>query len=312
MAAAARRESIPANILASGSVGSSIIIATNPLDCLKIRWQVLPRGERNVQLLQLARDIVRREGLWNGLWRHGLFSNVAAVFTCTGVRIGVYGSVRDTIMVMLNTKTKDAGTMASAGFLSGALSFFLATPFFQAKTRLQGEAGIVDPRTGLLVTGTRAGHTPAYRNLLHFVERCVVEEGPWALFRGSSALVVRGSLLSMGHLSGYDGTKTFCKERGLMTEGTPLHVGASLVGALLGTTFSCPADRVMTAFQTGPMLGRHYRNIGDCAMQILRREGPTGFMRGWLPFFLRIAPTFMSFGALYEQARRAMGMDYFD
>jgi len=90
-----------------------------------------------------------------------------------------------------------------------------------------------------------------------------------------------------------------------------LHVGASIAAAFYAVTLSCPADRVMTEFQSAPNRGVQYAGVLDCAGTIARAEGPMGFLRGWWPLFLRIGPTFASFGAVYEVARKLMGMDYF-
>jgi hypothetical protein len=306
-----KKDSIAVQIVMSGGVGATIIAVSNPLDVLRVRWQLLASSSRGIGLVGLAREVVRTEGFMRGLYRPGLGANMLGVFTCTGIRIGIYPTVRDAMLALTAGGERDARTMAAAGLLSGALSFFIATPFFQAKTRLQAEAGQLDRITGLLLTGPRAGHRPAYSGMLDFFRKCAADEGPRALLRGSDALVLRGSLLSMGHLSGYDGAKTWAKAHGVAREGLVLHVAASFVGALLGCTLAAPGDRIMTEYQTAPQRGLHYRNGVHCALEIARKEGPAGFLRGWWPLFLRIAPTFAVFSAAYEASRKLAGLDYF-
>ncbi|KAG8461173.1 hypothetical protein KFE25_002362 [Diacronema lutheri] len=296
------RESIPAAIVMSGAVSAGITVLTNPLDCLRVRWQVLPHArarETAGGLVGFAREIVAREGFAAGLWRPGLGANMLAVFNCTGIRIGIYPTVRDALLAATGSRgaaERDGATMAAAGLLSGALSFFVATPFFQAKTRLQAEAGA--PRR-------------AYRGMAHFFASCARNEGPAALLRGADALVLRGSLLSMGHLAGYDGAKTWAKRRGVLSEGPVLHASASLAGALLAATLASPGDRVMTEYQTAADRRVSYRSAVHCARALAQTEGALAFWRGWWPLFLRIGPTFAGFGVGYEALRALAGLDAF-
>ena len=65
-----------ANIGASCLTGSAVIALTNPLDCLKSRFQVAPHSGGGVAAF--ARALVAGDGLWRGLWRPGLVANVLA------------------------------------------------------------------------------------------------------------------------------------------------------------------------------------------------------------------------------------------
>ena len=70
------------------------------------------------------------------------------------------------------------------------------------KTRLQAEAGAIDPRSGCYLTGARAGQLPTYRGLLHGWYTIATTEGALSLYRGAGALVVRGAMFSCGQLLG--------------------------------------------------------------------------------------------------------------
>ncbi|KAJ1622850.1 mitochondrial carrier domain-containing protein [Pavlovales sp. CCMP2436] len=302
---------VAAGILMAGTVSAAITLATNPLDCLRVRWQVTQQADAGPGLWSYARRVIAQEGFLSGLYRPGLGANMASVFVCTGIRVGIYKSVCDALLFASGSSERDGGTMATAGLLSGALSFFVASPFFQAKTRLQAESGRIDPISGLLATGPRAGERPSYTGMPDFFRKLVANEGSIGLLRGADALVVRGSLLSMGHLLGYDGGKQWAKSRGLMQEGPLLHASASVFAAFFSTTLASPGDRVMTEYQTAPNRGVRYSSALDCARSIMRREGMPGFFRGWLPMFLRMGPTFAAFGTGYEALRLLAGYDYF-
>ena len=77
-----------ANIGASCLTGSAVIALTNPLDCLKSRYQVAPQSGGGVAAF--ARALVAGDGLWRGLWRPGLATNVCACTISVGTRIGLY------------------------------------------------------------------------------------------------------------------------------------------------------------------------------------------------------------------------------
>lgn len=119
--------------------------------------------------------------------------------------------------------------------------------------------------------------------------------------------------MNAGNTLGYDFAKTFNREREVLSEGFPLHVLASVFAAFLSTTFSIPADYVMTRFQTARQLpGKTpYTSIISCVVDIARTEGLSAFFRGWVPLFTRVAPVYVCYLPLYEQFRLALGLGYF-
>ncbi len=196
----------------------------------------------------------------SGLWRHGLTSNAIAVgcsggplqsshvaihssLMFAGIRMGCYPSVRDflTSLSFANGETagtpkKTVNTMMIAGFISGAAGYFACTPFYQIKTQMQAEAGLIS-RAGTFLTGQRAGHPPSYRGTFSAFATIARQGGVRALWRGCTTLVVRGSLLTAGQQTGYDLTKTYFKLQGL-TDGPALHVAVTNLTIFLVLT-SC-------------------------------------------------------------------------
>mmetsp|Transcript_14907 Transcript_14907/g.26631 ORF Transcript_14907/g.26631 Transcript_14907/m.26631 type:complete len:200 (-) Transcript_14907:38-637(-) len=190
---------------------------------------------------------------------------------------------------------KNVFFMWSAGFCAGAVGFFLANPFFLAKVRLQATAG--QPNQ-------------PYRSMWHCLAQTYQREGLTGLYRGSSALVIRGALLSAGAQVGYDGTKT--KLKGVIEEGPMLHVVASVTSAFLASVMSAPCDLILTKYQAGPILGIKYASVFDCARIVVRDEGPMALYRGFTPLFFRLAPLWMLNMPMYEATRRLMGLSYLD
>jgi len=312
---------LAANVLASFSTGLTIITFTNPIDTLKCRWQVVERSP-GLNFQRFSRTVLQQEGLWAGLWKPALGPNMLAMGCAIGGRNGFYPLVRDSLTALNHSRGGSQekigeGGMFAAGLVSGMCGYFVASPLLQVKTQIQAEAGHVGP-SGLYESGAKRGHPPSYRGGIDGL-RCIWSQGGIrALWRGSGVIVGRGAVLSASQLMAYDGFKTRVKAHGLVSEGPLLHLMASLTAALVCTTCSMPFDVVLTVFQSAHSLGgdrlKRYGTRGPlgCAMTLLREEGPTVFMRGWTPAFIRLAPTCCLSFWLYEQLRALVGIGFLD
>lgn len=310
----------PARGVCARSAGLAVGLL-NPMDCLRIRWQVTDSTRTAKQsLMGFARAIVTREGLWHGLWRPGLIANASSIALSSALRMGVYPTLRDMLSELIVGKTssqgdddvattKQARAMVASSLLAGGVGYWITTPTFQMKVRLQAEAGLRGA-DGILLTGARAGHAPQYGGLLHGLARLAREEGLSGLYRGGGALVVRGALITSAQLVSYDLAKTQAKASKLIADGPALHVLSSIFAAFWMATLAAPMDVLMTRYQTGPMMGKAYTGLVDCARDMARSDGVRGFYRGWWPFFLRLAPVNMILFPIYEQLRRLMGLEY--
>jgi hypothetical protein len=49
------------------STGTAVVLF-NPLDCLRIRWQITPAELQTEGILRFGVNIIVKEGLWAGLW----------------------------------------------------------------------------------------------------------------------------------------------------------------------------------------------------------------------------------------------------
>lgn len=311
------RRELRANVLASFSTGVTIISMTNPVDTLKCRWQVADRVAGQT-FLGFCRTIIAVDGLWAGLWRPGLGPNQLAMGCAIGFRNGFYPAVRDTVGAVAGSDGKIGPTgMFVAGLLSGMAGYFCASPLLQIKTQMQAEAGKVGA-DGLYETGARKGHPKSYSSALAGFRKVVADGGVQSLWRGSSVIVGRGASMSATQLMTYDGVKTTFKSQGWLEDGQVLHVTASLSAALVCTTASMPFDVVLTVYQSAQTLGGErmakYGTKGPlgCARALLREDGPSAFMRGWTPAFMRMAPTCVMSFWLYEQLRKVVGIGFMD
>ena len=293
-----------AELSASCITGSLVIAITNPLDCLKQRWQVAPSGS-HASLLHFARAVVASDGLVGGLWMPGIASNMIACTISVGTRLGLYPLLRDGI-----PKRTGAGMFAS-GLLGGALGYIVGAPFFSATRIMQAEVGSLTPDGTKYATGALTGSAPTVRGtngvpmLLHLAR----SHGVLSLWRGSEVLVARGALMSATQLATYDATKAWLRHVGLV-DGPLVHCIASLAASLTLTTAICPLDVTYTAFLAGPSLGRHYSSPLACARALVHEDGVRAMLRGWVPLWLRFLPSSVLTFLIYEQSRRIMLGEY--
>eukprot|EP00746_Dinoflagellata_sp_MGD_P001311 gnl/MRDRNA2_/MRDRNA2_102471_c0_seq1.p1 gnl/MRDRNA2_/MRDRNA2_102471_c0~~gnl/MRDRNA2_/MRDRNA2_102471_c0_seq1.p1 ORF type:complete len:304 (-),score=19.88 gnl/MRDRNA2_/MRDRNA2_102471_c0_seq1:80-991(-) len=294
---------IARNAISAGMTAATTASIFNPLDTLRVRWQLSPLVGGPMAACPVAESsilgytyrIVVQEGFVAGLWRPGVLATVLSISTSSSIRMGLYPYLRD--MVVTDPKQKTAGAMFGAGLCAGSIAYFVSCPFFQTKTKMQAallQPGSMEPSC---------------------VKRCLQqtwhEGGTSALFRGSGPTVMRGALFTAGQTLGYDGTKTLLSQRHkIMKDGPALHFLGSIVAAFFATAFSAPADFVTTRYQAAPQIGMQYRNPVDCFKQIVMNDGVQVLFRGWLPNFVRIAPACVLFHPMYEQVRLFMGLKY--
>lgn len=200
-----------AEVAASCFTGTTVIVITNPLDCLKQRWQIAQSspGFARGGLIDFARAIVRDEGLLRGLWVPGIGSNAIACTISVGTRLGLYPLIRDGLQPSSGPGQRSGKSMFLSGLCGGALGYIMSAPFFCATRVAQAEAGALDAEGRLYVTGARAGHHPTVpgSNGLGMLAHLARTQGVGGLWRGSEVLVARGALMSATQLGTYDQTK---------------------------------------------------------------------------------------------------------
>ena len=180
---------VAAGLGAAGFAGGLSVAIMNPLDTLKVRYQVAtePGGMRS-----FAGQIIRQEGLWRGLWLPGVNANFWGIGVSSVGRVGCYPYVRDGLLKAVDGE-KNAGVMFVAGLLAGAVGYLVSSPVYQVKTLAQAEAGLLE--NGVFTSGASVGKAPRYASLLQGLGTLKRDGHLW---RGAGALVVRGALLSAG------------------------------------------------------------------------------------------------------------------
>lgn len=300
----------------TGSLASSLTyLMFSPLEVVKTRLQIQDSvGWTRVYhngFVRTTLDLLRADGPLL-LWSHGLPAGVARDFTYSGIRTGMYPTVRDAISAAAGTGSAEPSfhEKVAAGATTGSVGAGLANAIDVVRVRMLADSGRVDPATGRYKTGLRAGHVPRWTSSLHCLRDTARTEGvvQGLLLRGVSVSMARAGLLTAAQMSTYDHAKTVARRNGI-PESTALHVAAALISGLAATAACNPADvlksRVMSS---GGGAGSSASGVLDMAWRIVTHEGPLGFYRGFLPAYARIGPTILIQLPVAEALRRAFGV----
>ena len=292
-------------LLAAG-IGCAIADSLfNPLEIVKVRLQ-MEGGPGSIisyrRVYFVIASIIKDEGTLQ-LWIPGLLPTFLRGLLYSGFRIGMYPTVRN----LLNRKIKveDESEKAKeshfttklvAGGLCGAVGSFIFSPLDLIRINFQKNPTIY-PST---VSAFRTMHDKG---------------GLGSLWRGSSATVMRATLLSACQLSIYDQIKSFCaslKSYGgadtfesisWFEEGPLLHAWASLLSGVVAQGVIMPVDTIKTKMMVVSTGGSiHIGNNKNSSMNlnsdtimgagtsILREGGIRGFYRGFAPALMRQGP----------------------
>lgn len=270
-----------ANIAASCLTGSAVIALTNPLDCLKSRFQVANPSSGGV--LAFGGALIRKDGVWASLWRPGLATNMCACTISVGTRIGLYPSLRDALAPAEGDESRALGALGkvASGLFGGALGYTVAAPFFYA---------------------TRVSHVQDDGRLGISTLRRLASPGVRSLWKGAPLLVARGAVMSGTQLATYDLTKGVMIQNGLLDDGTLLHCASSLAASVALTTAMIPLDVTLTHYQVNAGASSPLK----VASHLLKTRGPAIFFRGWVPLWARFLPSTVLTFVIFEQARKLL------
>nr|VZH97611.1 unnamed protein product [Spirometra erinaceieuropaei] len=292
--------------LAGSLSGFTVRAITQPLDVLKIRFQLQvenissTNGGYYQSVSQAFRRIIQEEGLV-GLWKGHVPGQILSV-VYTGSEFYCFHKFSELSARYLHSVPSTSRDLAF-GSCAGVVSSVICQPLDVFRTRLAGQ-----------------GCRKVYQGLLHGA-RCILrEEGFLAFWRGLTPtllLIVPQTALSFGI---YEGLKRTFKPGNASTSDTPasydsgpwLTLLTPAAGALAGCvskTAIYPLDVVKKRFQivgfeearkpfgklpnvTRATLTGHesasYKFItGFALLHIWRTEGFLGLFKGWLPSMLK-------------------------
>jgi len=275
-----------AEVLASGLGAALTDTVFNPLEIIKVRRQLTVQGA--TESIAAAAAAIYQAGGVQLLWTPGLQATWTRAFCVTGLRVGLYPTVRHAFENDSDPQAQSLARKAAAGMTTGALSAALANPIDMVRTRIHAQV---------------AGPT-RYASTLAAASTIVRQEGGIpALWRGLGATVARQMLLSGGQLASYDEAKSFARRQGFQ-EGTALHVLCGLISGVVAQLVCMPADVIKTKV----LSGEHGATALGCLAQTIRAEGPLGLYRGFVPAVSRQCPVILVQMPLIEFIRSTAGL----
>jgi solute carrier family 25 oxoglutarate transporter 11 len=225
--------------------------------------------------LKVGLGIIRTEGvanLYKG-WTSAMFRQA----TYTTARIGIY-------RFLYNHRMQEKGEVpflekASISLFAGFISALIGNPSDLALVRFQADFTLPPE------------HRRNYRHVFDAFGRIVKEEGVGKLWRGSSPTIVRAMSINLGQMVSYDEFKgRVFAWRGVWDLQSRIYT-AALAGCVCAIV-SLPADNLKTKLQKMKMVDGKlpYKNLRDCFVKSVRREGFFGLWIGLPTFVSRVVP----------------------
>ncbi|XP_074466750.1 uncharacterized protein LOC141752608 [Sebastes fasciatus] len=292
------KDAVPSAAVKVFGAGLAACIAdliTFPLDTAKVRLQIQGEGQKVEGasavkyrgVVGTITTMVRTEGpssLYNGL-----VAGLQRQMSFASIRIGLY----DTMKQFYTRGTERAGivTRLMAGCTTGAMAVALAQPTDVVKVRFQAQVRLADG-------GRRYNSTlEAYRTIAR-------DEGVRGLWKGAMPNITRNAIVNCAELVTYDLIKELILKYDLMTDNLPCHFTAAFGAGFCATVVASPVDVVKTRFMNSTE-GK-YRSAINCAVTMVRNEGPSAFYKGFMPSFLRLGSWNIVMFVTYEQIKRSM------
>uniref|UniRef100_A0A1B6MJG6 Mitochondrial 2-oxoglutarate/malate carrier protein n=2 Tax=Graphocephala atropunctata TaxID=36148 RepID=A0A1B6MJG6_9HEMI len=261
-----------------GVAGVCATTIIQPLDVLKNRMQLSGEGGKkrdHSNTFQAFRNIIAKEGP-RGLYQ-GISANILRQATYTTTRIGVYQTLVD-----FSSRAGYEGLSAqvSAGLLGGMIGALVGAPPDVALVRMMGD--------GRLPVAERRN----YKHVGDALTRMVSEEGVFVLWRGVAPAMLRAMVGSVCQLVTYTQAKHYLINHGIMKDDSRCHFVSSLLAGLVYTTVSNPIDIAKTRIQTMKSVDGKptYTGLFDVWGKTVSKEGVPSLWKGFLPYYMRMAP----------------------
>ncbi|XP_041864375.1 mitochondrial uncoupling protein 2-like [Melanotaenia boesemani] len=279
----------------AGTAACIADLITFPLDTAKVRLQIQGEAQK-VEWSNAVKyrgvfgtitTMVRTEGarsLYNGL-----VAGLQRQMSFASVRIGLYDSMKQ----FYTRGTESAGIVVRlmAGCTTGAMAVAFAQPTDVVKVRFQAQIRLADGEK-------------RYNGTLDAYKTIARDEGVRGLWKGCLPNITRNAIVNCAELVTYDIIKELILKYDLMTDNLPCHFTAAFGAGFCTTVVASPVDVVKTRFMNSGT--GQYSSAVNCALTMLRNEGPTAFYKGFMPSFLRLGSWNIVMFVTYEQIKRGM------
>jgi len=292
-----------------GTAATFASIVIHPMDLAKVRMQLygqLNPGKPVPSFVELLSGMVKNDGIASVY--KGVDAAIGRQLVYGTARIGLHRAISDKMKEMNEGKPISFLMKTLSGMASGSIAVCIGTPFDIALVRLQSDS--------MAPVAERKN----YKNVFDALTRTASEEGTGALYKGLLPNVLRGMAMNVGMLACYDQAKESVAKilNDPMTNGPALttQIGASCVAGFTAAAFSMPFDLIksrLMAQKADPVTNKlPYSGVTDCAMQIIKKEGPMGFFTGFSAYYGRCAPHAMiillSIESITQAYKNAFGL----
>jgi solute carrier family 25 (mitochondrial oxoglutarate transporter), member 11 len=278
--------------LAGGLGDAFACLVSHPFDVTKVRLQL--KGELSsirqqsgmVHIFRTLSTIYKNEGIYNGLYC-GLSAAISRQLVFSSLRHGTFGAIQ-TKWANLYNQPMALPLQVLCGAIIGATCAAIANPFDVVLIRMQADGH------------WNAGHRRGYKHVIDGLITIVKDEGILALWRGCSATVTRGVLITCSQLPAYHSSKYYLLQSGYFQNNTTLHISSSLISACVASLVTCPADVIKTRLMNMKVSSNLssspssppivYSGAVDCIVRTAQTEGIRGFYKGVGATLSRLMP----------------------
>lgn len=188
-------------------------------------------------------------------------------------------------------KTMPNGMKFVFGGLAGMGATMIVQPFDLVKTRMQ-------------MAGTEGGKKE-FRNSFHCIQSVVSKEGPFGLYKGIGAALLRQATYTTGRLGVYTQLNESYREHFHKAPTVYASMGMGMIAGAVGAFIGTPAEVVLIRMASDgrlpPAERRNYKNVVNALARITKEEGITALWRGCIPTIARAMVINMSQLASYSQ-----------
>ncbi|CAF0842192.1 unnamed protein product [Adineta ricciae] len=285
-------------VIAGGITGAIEICITFPTEFVKTQLQLDEGSSRRGEarkfngVIDCVKKTVHSRGFF-GLYR-GLSVLLYGSIPKSAVRFGAFEELKKYAVDergQLNTKTR-----LLCGLGAGlAEAVFAVTPMETVKVKFIHDQGLAKPN---------------YRGFFHGVREIIRSEGIRGTYQGLTATMLKQGSNQAIRFFVMETLKEKYRQYTMKGPNAPVPVLITGVFGLMAGAASVfgntPLDVVKTRMQS--LEASKYKNTFDCAVQIMRNEGPLAFYKGTVPRLGRVcadvAITFMIYDKFIEAFNR--------
>jgi len=262
---------------ATGSLaGMFATTCIQPIDMVKVRIQLLAGTPQAAGPLSIAGGMLKNEGV--AAFYKGLDAGLTRQVVYTGARLGLFDKFTE--MAKKPGQKLSFAENAGCALSAGGLAALAGNPADLALIRMQADS--MKP----------AGEKMGYTSVLKTIGMIVKSDGPGGLMAGCMPTATRAMALNFGMLAFNASAKDALGSAGVT--GNAQVFGASAIAGFFASAFSLPFDFIKSLMQSqkpDPTTGQlKYSSSINCAMTVLKENGPLRFYAGFPTFYVRIAP----------------------